>query len=78
MKVILLQDVKSLGKKGEIKNVADGYASNSLLPKGLAKKADATLSNDAKQKQIASQFHFEEEKKLALEQKQKLEKLNGS
>ncbi len=76
MKVILLTDVKNLGKKGEIKNVADGYASNSLIPKGLAKKADATLSNDAMQKQAASNFHYEEEKKAASELKTKLEALN--
>lgn len=76
MKVILLTDVKNLGKKGDIKNVADGYASNSLIPKGLAKKADAVLSNDAKQKQIADSFHYEEDKKNASLTKQQLEKLN--
>ena len=36
MKVIFLQDVKGTGKKGEVKNVADGYARNMLLPKNLA------------------------------------------
>jgi len=39
MQIILLQDVKSFGKKGEIKNAADGYALNFLLPKKLAVKA---------------------------------------
>ncbi len=76
MKVVLLADVKNIGKKGEIKNVADGYATNSLIPKGLAQKADATLSNNAKQKQAANAFHYEEDKKAATELKSKLEKLN--
>jgi len=39
MKVILLQDVEKTGKKLEVKNVADGFARNFLLPKGLAKMA---------------------------------------
>ena len=39
MKVIILQDTKNVGKKGEVKNVSDGYAKNFLIPKGLAKEA---------------------------------------
>ena len=39
MKVILLQDIKDIGKKYEIKNVADGHARNLLIPKGLVKPA---------------------------------------
>ena len=43
MKVVLLQDVKSIGKKGELVNVSDGYARNFLLPRKLAKEANACL-----------------------------------
>lgn len=45
MKVIFLQDVKRSGKKGEIKNVADGYARNFLIGKGLAVEANAKNMN---------------------------------
>ena len=48
MKVILLQDVKSLGKKGEIVNVNDGYARNFILPKKLGAEATAKKLNDLK------------------------------
>ena len=40
MRVMLLQDIKDLGKKYEVKDVKDGYARNFLIPKGLVKKAD--------------------------------------
>ena len=48
MKVILLQDVKALGKKGEIVNVSDGYARNAILPKKLGVEATAKNMNDLK------------------------------
>lgn len=48
MKVILLQDVKALGKKGEVVNVSDGYARNFVLPKGLGLEANARNMNDLK------------------------------
>lgn len=48
MKVILLQDVKSLGKKGEIVNVSDGYARNFVLPKKLGVEANTSNMNDLK------------------------------
>lgn len=52
MKVIFLKDVKGKGKKGEIKNVADGYAHNFLIKQGLAVEANqaAMSSLNAQQK----------------------------
>ena len=48
MKVILLQDVKALGKKGETVNVNDGYARNFILPKKLGVEANSKNLNDLK------------------------------
>ena len=48
MKVILLEDVKSLGKKGQIVNVSDGYARNFVLPKKLGLEATGKNLNDLK------------------------------
>ena len=48
MKVLLLEDVKSLGKKGQIVNVSDGYARNMILPKKLGVEATSKNLNDLK------------------------------
>ena len=48
MQVVLLQDVKALGKKGDVVNVKDGYAKNKLLPGKLAVEATAKNLNDLK------------------------------
>ena len=50
MKVVLKQDVKSIGKKDELHEVSDGYARNYLLPRGLAVAADAAAVNEVGQK----------------------------
>ena len=65
MKVILLQDVKALGKKGEIVNVSDGYARNFLFPKKMAMEATAQAMTEKKNKDQAKEFHKQEEIKAA-------------
>lgn len=67
MKVILTQDVKGQGKKGELVNVSDGYARNFLLPRGLATEANAAAMNELKNREEAAAFHKEQEKKQAQE-----------
>ena len=52
MKVILLQDVKSLGKEGEVVNVSDGYARNYVIPKKLGVEANEKNKNDLKLKKL--------------------------
>ena len=54
MKVVLKQDVKSIGKKDELHEVSDGYARNYLLPRGLAVAADAAAVNEVRTKAAAS------------------------
>ena len=56
MKVILTQDIKSIGKKGQIINASDGYARNFLLPKKLAVVADNANLNELKTKQDANKY----------------------
>lgn len=68
MKVILKQDVKTIGKKDEIHEVSDGYARNFLFPRGLAAEADATALNVARSKTAAKEHHAAEA--LANAQKQ--------
>ena len=61
MKVILLQDVKGHGKKGELCNVSDGYARNFLFPKKLAAIADNGAMNELKNREAAAAHHKQEE-----------------
>ncbi|GAB6877404.1 50S ribosomal protein L9 [Thermaerobacter litoralis] len=61
MKVVLLQDVKGLGRKGDIKDVADGYARNFLLPKGLAREATREVLNQIQQQEAARQRRAQQE-----------------
>ena len=71
MKVILLEDVKSLGRKGEVVNASDGYARNMLLPKKLA-----VAATDSNMKDLAAKKRGEE--KLAKEQKEAAEALKAN
>lgn len=71
MKVILLEDVKGQGKKGQMVNVSDGYARNFLFPKNLAKEATASAQAELKSKADAANHHYMEEKAAA----QKMAKL---
>ena len=67
MKVILKEDVKGQGKKGQLVKVSDGYARNFLLPRGLAMEADAQAMNDLKNKEEAARHHAAMEKQNAEE-----------
>ena len=73
MKVILLQDVKALGKKGEVVNVNDEYAKNFILPKKLGVEANGKNLNDLKLQKNneakVAQEHLDAAKKLAEELK---------
>ncbi len=61
MKVILLQDVKSVGKKGELVNASEGYAKNFLFPKKLAVEATKSNLNDFELKQKSEEKRKQEE-----------------
>ena len=73
MKVILLQDVKGHGKKGELCNVSDGYARNFLFPKKLAVEADNAAMNELKNREQAAAHHKQEEINAAKQTAAKLE-----
>lgn len=61
MKVLLLQDVKGQGKKGELIDVNDGYARNFLIKKKFAVEATASVINETKQKQAAEEKRRKDE-----------------
>ena len=67
MKVILQQDVKGQGKRGELKEVSDGYARNYLLPRKLAIIATADNLNTLKLQNAAKKAQIEKEKAAAKE-----------
>lgn len=67
MEVIFLADVKGSGKKGEIKNVSDGYAKNFLIKNGLAIVASAGAKGEVKSKNESKQYHYDQDKAKAQE-----------
>lgn len=73
MKVILLEDVKSLGKKGQIVNVNDGYARNFILPKKLGLEANNKNLNDLKLKKANDEKIAQEQLEEAQELAKKIE-----
>lgn len=74
MKVILKQDVKGTGKKGEILDVSDGYAKNFLLKKGLAEQASSVAVNSLKLQQEAEARRKAEEIREIRELAKKMDK----
>jgi len=73
MKVVLTQDVKSLGKKGEMVNVADGHARNFLFPRKLAVEANAQALSELKNRENAAAHKLKVETDAAKEAAAKLE-----
>ena len=73
MKVILLQNVKGLGKKDEMVEASDGYARNYLIPKKLAILADNKAQNELRGKESSRQHKIDEEIRAAKETAARLE-----
>lgn len=74
MKVVLKQDVKGLGKKGELVNTSDGYARNFLFPKGLACEANAQSLSELKNREQAEKYRIATETAAA---KKAAEEISG-
>lgn len=75
MKVILLSDVKKVGKKGEIKEVSDGYARNFLIARKLAVQASESSQKVLAKQNAEAAAKDEENRENALKVKEKLEKI---
>lgn len=73
MKVILLQNIRGFGQIGDVKNVSDGYASNFLLPKGLAKSASVGSLREVESLKKKLEMSLTAEKERATELSQKLQ-----
>lgn len=74
MKVILLQDVKNVGKKDEVKEVADGYGRNFLIKNKLAEPVNKSTSNALEQRQEEARRQDEANRQEALKLAERLEK----
>ena len=75
MKIILLQDVKGKGKKGQLLEVSDGYARNFMLPRKIAVEATADAVNTMRMNDKATQERIAREKAEAMETAKKLREL---
>lgn len=73
MKVIFMQDVKGRGKRGQVKDVPDGYAQNYLIKRGLAKEANKGNLNTLKRVEANEKAEYEAQKAAAAEIKKQLE-----
>ena len=76
MKVILLEDIKGVGKKDQIINANDGYARNYLFPKKLALEATAGNLGNLKARQESNQFRKDQQKEAAIELANKMKDIN--
>ncbi|HHW01397.1 MAG TPA: 50S ribosomal protein L9 [Thermoanaerobacterales bacterium] len=74
MKVILLKDVKDIGVKGEVVNVAEGYARNYLFPRKMAAEATEAGLRQLEQEKKAQEKKREKEKQIAIRQAEMLAK----
>jgi large subunit ribosomal protein L9 len=76
MKVLLIKDVKGLGKAGEIKNAKDGYARNFLIPKGFAKLATPEVIKEWEEEQKRKEAELQAEIAKLNELKEKIENIS--